>query len=1287
MAIFTISKGKITVGNVADMEDYFDSEVTEKTSANIADNIESDTFVSGNKLGLVSGGMDDYFTAPILKNSHALYNGSFAFGMAETIQKGDYSKLMLGYNPRTGEDLLSKNRRKQINKANAINELIKKKGIDAASELYTEKEITDSKETVLGISTAFNVDKSISLLYAKANNDIQARIENALMTANAQALAYAESRGYFRTRVGAKGAQAVPGQAAIASFLHFSSRELDPQLHIHNEIANFVQFKDPETGEWRTNTLDASQVYKRQKELASIFDTALQQELGALGFSDYLAVDFDGYGLQAKGFSDEAIQNASKRRQEILAYLKESGGAGHGAAQDVAALATRTAKKEGDISSEELRELWRAGLTGEGLKKVTEEEREAAQAFTKLQLEKKLFNTGSVFTQYDLDRAASHLNLALGRTLSDLDLTRDELKNAMGVIDCGTLGETESKKVQYFTTEEMLGLESDLVRYAHSAANVENPAFVLDAEQIQQALEQVQAEKGWQLREEQVEALRHAATGHRLALIQGAAGTGKSVSMEVLNRVYTEAGNRVIGLAPSGAAAASLEESSGIASQTVHSLLIRIESGKEPDVLKAGDVIVVDEAGMLDTRTLHKLAGYAEKYGAKMVLVGDSLQLEAVGSAGLFGTLQDTAGKVEIKQIARQKKAEMSAISQAWYDGAPGEAVKLMQAGDDGRPLIVNKYGETAARDALLDRYKNLLAEGNNPKQILMLADSNADVDSLNLSGRELYAKSGAIDPEKSIVFKSKINRTAPEKILEFAPGERVMLRENSKSTADEKQIYNGDQGTFEGISEKGSYLVKLDRTGETVEIDKDYQAISYAYAMTVHKSQGLTVDHALYLPSQGTNRRAAYVAFTRSRAGAEFFIGGPIDSEKDEDEAFNNFLENTNNYETKKTALDATAGAYESIVSAAPEATTTFNVQQASALEILELQGELLELGKQHEPKINPVITGQQQEIQKQPVSIADPEIVVPPVAVTTNQNQNPKKEVKLMKESKKALPGQCSLEAIAGVSPDDIIMHKGKILFPGMDGGNIKGALMLNASTLEPVEGQGVSSVFKIEGKGENSGIAVICSSPLEALVRKSNDNAAGENGRTYLAPLEPSGNNDFRKNTAWEREIAAGGYEKIINSLAHDADGKRQASYVQARLEAQGKTAFRSWPAVPAGMSGGEIAVAQNANAEELQYRVAIEKQGLERLSKPVVQLSLEVSKIIKAAAEVGLHERFLILRNRRLKEIEEAEKAAEARISAEKVKPEAETGSDWVEIKPDDQEQDQQQDKQQSRGRSL
>lgn len=1274
MAIFTISKGKITVSNVADMEAYYDSEVTEKTSAGIADNIESDTFVSGNKLGLVSGGMDDYFTAPILKNSHALYNGSFAFGMAETVQKGDYSKLMLGYNPRTGEDLLSKNRRKTINKANAINELIKKKGIEAASELYTEKEITDSKETVLGISTAFNVDKSISLLYAKANNDIQARIETALMTANAAALAYAENRGYFRTRVEAKGAGSVPGQAAIASFLHFSSRELDPQLHIHNEIANFVQFKDPKTGEWRTNTLDASQVYKRQKELASIFDTALKQELGSLGLDDYLSVDFDGYGLKANGFSDEAIQNASKRRQEILAYLKESGGAGHGAAQDVAALATRSAKNEGDISSEELRELWRAGLADEGLKKVTEEEREAAQAFTKLQLEKKLFNTGSVFTEHDLDRAAAHLNLALGRTLNDLDLTRDELKNAMGVIDCGTLGETESKKVQYFTTEEMLGLESDLVRYAHSAANVENPAFALNSEQIQQALELVQSEKGWQLREEQVEALRHAATGNRLALIQGAAGTGKSVSLEVLSRAYNAVGSRVIGLAPSGAAAASLEESSGIASQTVHSLLIRIESGKEPDVLKAGDVIVVDEAGMLDTRTLHKLAGYAEKYGAKMVLVGDSLQLEAVGSAGLFGTLQDTAGKVEIKQIARQKKAEMSAISQAWYDGAPGEAVKLMQAGDDSRSLIVNKYGETAARDALLDRYKNLLEQGNNPKQILMLADSNADVDSLNLAGRELYAKSGAIDPEKSIVFKSKISRTAPEKILEFAPGERVMLRENSKSTAEEKQIYNGDQGTFEGLSEKGSYLVKLDRTGETVEIDKDYQAISYAYAMTVHKSQGLTVDHALYLPSQNTNRRAAYVAFTRSRAGAEFFIGGPVDSEKDEDEAFNNFLENTNNYETKKTALDATQGAYESIVSAAPEATTTFKVQQASALEILDLKGDLLELGQQHQPEIKPVIAGQPQEIQQQPAAAADPVVAVPPVAVTTNENQE--KEIESMKKQcKKALPGQCSLEAVAGVNADEIMLHDNKILFFGTDAGELKGVAALNASTLEPVPGQGVSSVFKIDGKGENSGTAVICSSPLEALVRKANDNAAGENGRTYLAPLEPSGDNDFRKNTAWEREISAGGYEKIINGLGHDAEGKRQAFYVQARLEAQGKTGFRSWPAVPAGMSGGEIGVAQNASTEELQARVAIEKNGLERLSKPAAQLNFEISKIIKAAAAAGDRERYL-------KEIEKAEKAAAARVSEEKAKakPEAETDSEWVEIEPE-QKQEQQQDQQQ------
>lgn len=1257
MSIFTISSSKINVGNVFDLQKYFDAENEKTAVSNTVNNVEK---FSSNNLG----GIDDYFITSAVKNNQTLatYNGSLGFGFAENVKPGDYSKMMLGFNPNTNEDLLSANRRNEINKAQEINRYIKKNSLADAKIKYGDSVVEKSQESVLGISTAFNVDKSISLLYAKADEATQRKIELALMQANAGAIAYAESKGYFRTRVGKGGADVVKGQAAIASFLHFSSRKLDPQLHIHNEIANYVRFKDPKTGEVRTNTLDASQLYKRQKELASIFDIALANELREIGFNDYLKVDFKGYGLQVNGFSNEAIDNASKRRHDILKHLKESNiTAGQGSSNDIAALATRDSKQDDEVSSEELRKLWRETLLDEGIKKVDLEVKEESKKLTRLQIEKSLFKTGSVFTEYDLDRVAAQLNLLLERDITEIDKTRIELKKAMGVLDCGVQGDAASREVRYYTTQEMLQLESDLVAYANSASKLEISDFQLTDKQIEQALSEVQAEKGWSLRDEQADALRHAATSHRLALIQGAAGTGKSVSLEVLNRAYSKNGNRVIGLAPSGAAASSLEESAGIKSQTVHSLLINIEKGEEQ--LKRGDILVVDEAGMLDTRTLHKLASYAEKSGAKLVLVGDAFQLEAVGSAGLFGTLQNTIGAAEIKTIARQKKAEMSAISQAWYDGKPGDALNMMLAGDAGRDLINVEQGEAATKEALLARYEELL-QGNQAKNMLILADTNADVDLLNDKARLLYAKSGAINTDESVVFKSKTSPEAPEKELEFSLGDRLMLRENSKNTATQEQIYNGDQGTFEGIAENGNLLFKLDRTNEIVSIDKDYQAVSYAYAMTVHKSQGLTVDHALYLPSEMSNRRAAYVAFTRSRAGAEFFCRA--------EEEFEDFKNQVANYQTKKTALDAVPGAREQILSSVDDV-LLFKQQQPSTLDILNQAGDVLELEKPVQQEQLEVIQGADYRVEARSLTPQKPgqeqPIFEPTKTNTTLGNKDIERMKKVAQEAKKAVGGQNILETLAGVNADEIMLHDNKILFFGTDEKQLKGVAALDAHSLKPLQGLGESSVFKIDGAGDNSKTAVICSSPLEALVRKRNDNFAGEHGRTYIAPLEPLGKVDFRKNTAWEREIHSGNYDLIINAVAHDEESQRTAKYIDTRLEAQGKTSVRSAPASIKGMSG-EIATAQSATKVQLKERVELEKPTATdaELTQVVSRLKTEFTKTILAIADESLDKK----QAARKQEMKELDKKIEA------------AGGAWVEVDFSDKQESNQE---KSRGRSL
>src|SRR5690606_829323 len=91
------------------------------------------------------------------------------------------------------------------------------------------------------------------------------------------------------------------------------------------------------------------------------------------------------------------------------------------------------------------------------------------------------------------------------------------------------------------------------------------------------------------------------------------------------------------------------------------------------------------EAGLADLRTLHKLAGYCDAAGAKLILVGDGRQLEAVGSASSLDMLTQAVGCAELIEIARQKAPADRAISQAWFQG-PAE-----QGGLDALDMMVNR--------------------------------------------------------------------------------------------------------------------------------------------------------------------------------------------------------------------------------------------------------------------------------------------------------------------------------------------------------------------------------------------------------------------------------------------------------------------------------------------------------------------------------------------------------------------------------------------------------------------
>lgn len=824
----------------------------------------ADYHESGEDISITRSGAEDYY---FKANGDTLLtafagSGSVELGLGANPVNGDYAALMSGKNPRTGQSFCSTTRRTQLK--------------------------TDNHAQA-GFSTSFNVEKSLSLLYATLPRSEQVLFEQALMEAASKTINHLESRGVFAYRTGAQGTATHPGKVIASNYLHFTNRNQEPHLHIHTEIPNLILGSD---GLWRT--LDARELYRRQVEIAALFDaslaSALQRDLPRV--AHHLECAPERSGLVVAGIAHNTIMRFSTRRQEIQSALAAMGASGADAAR---AVAKRTRQAKAAVEGEMLREEWKSCLVD--LSPSTGDITPA----TLLAVEALVFKNHSVFRQHDLDRAVAMLSIMHGG-IGSLAEIESAVCQQLGIVRLPN----SLDKEPHFTTETFRQLETDLLRFALKASKP-TKRFALSNLNIKQALKQCEEEKGFALRDEQVQAMLHSTDGRQIVIIQGAAGTGKSASLAAFKIAYSSAGHRVLGLAPSGAAAAELQKSSCIESQTVHALLMRLESAKDsrrPFSLTNQDVVVLDEAGMVDTRTLHKLLNHIEASGAKIVLVGDSKQLEAVGSASTLHMLTQHLGASRLEQIARQRKSEDRAISQAWFSDI-GDAPAMMQR--HGLLRRTSNNHPSPIEQMLTDAAQTRKA-GTDWSEILLLADRNSHVNLINQRVREIRTAHGELDNTAEKVIQVS-NERGYSRQLKLCPGDRIMLRKNAK--VDQAQVFNGDRATVISIEDHASgtdgieietvVRARLDRSGtEICWRLSDYDKLDHAYAMTVHKSQGLTVEHAFYLASETTDRRSAYVAFTRSKAACPFYLASECEAA---------FANRTSVFKSKMTALDADIG------------------------------------------------------------------------------------------------------------------------------------------------------------------------------------------------------------------------------------------------------------------------------------------------------------------------------------------------------------------------------------------
>jgi hypothetical protein len=360
--------------------------------------------------------------------------------------------------------------------------------------------------------------------------------------------------------------------------------------------------------------------------------------------------------------------------------------------------------------------------------------------------------------------------------------------------------------------------------------------------------------RGLVLSGEQADALAHVTGGFDLGVVVGHAGTGKSAMLRVAREAWEAAGYEVRGVALSGIAAENLEGGSGITSRTIAGMEHGWQQGRDP--LTARDVLVIDEAGMVGTRQLERVLSHAAEAGAKVVLVGDPQQLQAIEAGAAFRSIHERHGGAEIGEVRRQREEWQRDATRDLGNGRTGNALEAYRS----HGMVHEAQTREQARGDLIERWDRDRQAAPDRSRII-LTHTNDEVRALNEAARErMRAASGLGDD---------VRLTVERGARDFAGGDRVMFLQNERGLG----VKNGTLGTIERVSPQ-SLTVRTD-DGRSVQFDlKGYNKIDHGYAATIHKAQGMTVDRVHVLATPGMDAHSSYVALSRHRDGMDLHYG-----------------------------------------------------------------------------------------------------------------------------------------------------------------------------------------------------------------------------------------------------------------------------------------------------------------------------------------------------------------------------------------------------------------------------
>ena len=522
-----------------------------------------------------------------------------------------------------------------------------------------------SEQRSPGVDMTFSADKSVSALWAVADPELRGEIEQAHNDAARVALEETVFRycAYTRIRDREGRIRVLPADISVAMFQHGTSRENDPQLHTHCVIFNVA--RTHEDGKWRA--MHQYPVYSWAKAAGAVYRNAL-----AWNLHERLGIRMEQYGpnngfTRIEGMPEDLQVYWSKRRKAIVAKAGELGIPSLGNASRMAGVnkLTRAGKShdndpevrhrrwmgeaEGFVEREELI----ASVTGHTVEIGPEAIRELTERLDDLPAH--LAREEAVFRRPDMVEAAANtaagligpeaLKTAIERLRRNPEIERLEPKKPTAESRAGMV------HTEVYSTRHNLGLEQAVKDMAEAMAA--DTGHGLPEEAVKEKVETLLAD-GYPLSQEQSLAIRHATMkGGRVAVIEGAAGSGKTTTLRPITDLHKEHGYEIVPTAVAWRTAVALGDDCDARAYCVDKLLKL--AAKEQVEIGPKTLIVVDEAGMLSTRQAHHILQLSERHGAKVVFAGDTRQQQPVEAGPGLRLIRDVAGSVRVDRIRRQK--------------------------------------------------------------------------------------------------------------------------------------------------------------------------------------------------------------------------------------------------------------------------------------------------------------------------------------------------------------------------------------------------------------------------------------------------------------------------------------------------------------------------------------------------------------------------------------------------------------------------------------------------------